>query len=283
MQGTVLDADAVVDLQLHTVLSDGIWTPETLIDHLISEEFALAAITDHDRVDIAASLQAVARSKGFQLLIAVEMSAHWRNEPVDVLCYGFDLGKSALQFAADKLLRLQQGNIRQTADRMQQQGYLLPSDDVSAILDQPAVQQPHALVDLARRLGYGTPARTQGQLLVDAGLKLITLEIGEVVEAAHQSGGVCLIAHPGRGDGFLRFDAALLDALRAEVPLDGIEAYYPRHTPEQTALYQSYAEQHDLLVSAGSDSHSLTNPPIKYRASSCRKLLARLGISVTER
>lgn len=282
MRGTVLDADAAVDLQLHTVLSDGKWTPEALIDYLIAEEFALAAITDHDRVDITASLQAIALGKGFQLLVAVEMSAHWCDEPVDVLCYGFDPGKMALQSVSDKLLRQQQENIRQTAERMHQQGYSLPVDEVSKILDRPAVQQPHALVDLTRRLGYGTPDQSPGQLLVDAGLKLVTLEIGEVVEAAHQSGGVCLLAHPGRGDGFLRFDVPLLDELHAEVPLDGIEVYYPKHTPEQTALYRSYAEQRDLLVSAGSDSHSLDNPPVKYRASLCRKLLERLGVSVRE-
>ena len=281
MQDSILEADAAVDLHLHTLYSDGVWTPEALIDRLITEQFALAAITDHDRVDITPSLQKTAAEKGFHLLVAVEMSTHWGDELVDVLCYGFDPAANALQPVADKLLRQQQESIRQTAASLRQQGYPLPADDVLVILEKPAVQQPHALVDLMRQQGYGTPDRPLGRLLVDSGLKQITVEIGEVVEAAHQSGGVCLIAHPGRGDGYLCFDGPLLDQLRAEVPIDGFEVYYPKHTPEQIAMYQVYADQQGLLTSAGSDSHGPDKPPIKYRAAWCCKLLNRLGIQVT--
>lgn len=280
MDNLILAADAAVDLQLHTLYSDGTWTPEALIDHLLAEGFALAAITDHDRVDITPMLQEIAAAKGFPLLVAVEMSTHWHGELVDVLCFGFDPAANALQSVADRLLRRQQANIRQTVTAIAQQGYPLPEADVQALLNQPAVQQPHLLVDLVRRQGYGTPERSPGRLLVESGLQQITVDIGEVVEAAHESGGVCLIAHPGRGDGYLCFDGDSLDALRAEVPIDGFEVHYPKHSPEQIAMYQAYADQHHLLTSAGSDSHTPDKPPIKYRAAWCRPLLERLGIQV---
>ncbi len=280
MNNTILAADAAVDLQLHTLYSDGTWTPEALIDHLIAEQFALAAITDHDRVDITPTLQSIAAERGFRLLVAVEMSAQWRGELVDTLCFGFDPASNALHTVADNLLRHQQANIRQTVAAIGQQGYPLPEVDVQALLEAPAVQQPHLLVDLVRRQGYGTPERSPGRLLVESGLQQITVEIAEVVEAAHQSGGVCLIAHPGRGDGYLCFDSDLLDELRAEVPIDGFEVHYPKHSPEQIAAYQAYADQHGLLTSAGSDSHTPDKPPIKYHAAWCRPLLNRLGIQV---
>ena len=101
-----------------------------------------------------------------------------------------------------------------------------------------------------------------------------------IVTAAHQSGAVCLLAHPGRSDGFVCYDRALLDELRSEAPIDGLEAHYPLHTPEQTALYREYAQHHHLLVSAGSDSHGPNKPPIKYPAELCRDLLERLGIQL---
>ncbi len=83
----VLNPVAKIDLQLHTILSDGKWTPEALIDHLIREDFALAAITDHDRVDTAAHLQAIALEKHFPLLIAAEMTTHW-HDGIDMATYG---------------------------------------------------------------------------------------------------------------------------------------------------------------------------------------------------
>lgn len=61
----VLATDAAIDLQMHTIYSDGTWTPEQLIDYLVSEQFGLAAITDHDRVDTAASLQQLAAQRQF--------------------------------------------------------------------------------------------------------------------------------------------------------------------------------------------------------------------------
>src|SRR5436305_5206829 len=93
----VLAPDAAIDLQLHTTYSDGTWTPEQLIDYLVSERFGLVAITDHDRVDTAVVLQQLAAEKQLPMLAAVEMSTSWGGELTDVLCYGFDPEKNELQ------------------------------------------------------------------------------------------------------------------------------------------------------------------------------------------
>jgi 3',5'-nucleoside bisphosphate phosphatase len=91
---------------------------------------------------------------------------------------------------------------------------------------------------------------------------------------------VCLIAHPGWGDGFTRYDRHLLDTLRRQVPIDGFEVYYPVHTPEQIVMYREYAKIHSLLISSGSDSHGPEKNPIKYQAELSRNLLERLGIQI---
>ena len=59
----MLAPDTAIDLQMHTTYSDGTWTPEQLIEYLMSERFGLVAITDHDRVDTVASLQHLAAEK----------------------------------------------------------------------------------------------------------------------------------------------------------------------------------------------------------------------------
>jgi hypothetical protein len=79
----------------------------------------------------------------------------------------------------------------------------------------------------------------------------------------------------------MTYDVPLLDQFRQEVPIDGLEVYYPRHTPTQTAIYRAYARRHHLLTSAGSDSHDPDKPPIPYRAELSRDLLERLGIQIT--
>jgi hypothetical protein len=151
---------------------------------------------------------------------------------------------------------------------------------LSAILAKPSSQQPHALVALPKEHGYGLSEPSAGKIVMAAGCAFATNDPAAVVEAAHGGGAVCLLAYPGREDGFVTYDVQLLDEFRQEVPIDGLEVYYPMHTPAQTAMYQEYAQRHHLLISAGSDSHGPDKPPIKYRADLSRGLLERLGIQI---
>jgi predicted metal-dependent phosphoesterase TrpH len=276
----VLAADAAIDLQMHTTYSDGTWTPEQLIDYLVSERFSLGAITDHDRVDTAAGLQQLAVEKQLPLLTAVEMSTSWRGEPTDILCYGFDPEENALQDLAQDIARRQRENTRKVCENLRKRGICFPQHELDALLAKPSAQQPHELVALLKKLGYGTGEPSAGTLITEAGFFWATNEMAEVCDATHRSGGVCLIAHPGRGEGYTCYDPKLLDELRRQVPIDGLEVYYPAHTPEQMVMYREYAKTHGLLTSSGSDSHGPEKKPIKYRAELSRRLLERLGVRI---
>ena len=278
----VLAPDAALDLQLHTTYSDGSWTPEQLLDHLVSEDFSLVAITDHDRPDTAATLQQLARARHLPVLVGVEMTTSWMGQMVDVLCYGFELGQHALTDVAQDLARRQQENTRDVYERLCRAGYLAPNQphELRTLLGTPSAQQLHALVALVKKCGVGQGATTAGKIVVDAGGTFAVNDIAVVVDAAHRSGAVCLIAHPGRDDGFVCFDVPLLDQLRHAIPIDGLEVYYPTHSPQRTALYREYARQHQLLISAGSDSHGSARMPIKYRAALIQYLLERMGIQL---
>ena len=86
---------------------------------------------------------------------------------------------------------------------------------------------------------------------------------------------MCLIAHPGRGEGYTCYDVNLLDEIRQEVPIDGFEVYYPAHTPEQIAMYLAYAQKHRLLTSSGSDSHGPDKKPMRAFPNSQKALKER--------
>lgn len=99
----ILAADAAIDLQTHTLLSDGRWTPVALLDHAAQAQFSLLAITDHDRPDTVGALQELAQAAGVALLVAAEMTTTWRDGMVDVLCFGFDPAAQPLQAVARDL------------------------------------------------------------------------------------------------------------------------------------------------------------------------------------
>jgi predicted metal-dependent phosphoesterase TrpH len=282
----VLDSEALIDLQLHTTYSDGIWAPEQLLDYLVHEQFGLAAITDHDRVDIVPAIQQLALEKHLPLLVAVEMTAEWQGQMTDVLCFGFDPQKHELKELAQAVIHRQTENTREVYENLFKKGYKFSKDgaELAAILAKPSSQHLRELVELVKKNSFGKKGETgsASRIVLSAGGAFATNKISDVVEAAHASEAVCLIAHPGRSDGFVTYDIKALDELRKKAPIDGLEVYYPAHTIEQNTMFLEYTERYKLLVCAGSDSHGPDKPPIKYSAKLCRALLERLGIQVRQ-
>lgn len=282
-----LTSNTPIDLQLHTTYSDGRWSAEHLFDYLAHEGFGLVAVTDHDRVDTVAHIQHLGDQKQVLVLPAVEISAEFHWKMADVLCFGFDPQGQALRAIADDVRQRQKDNAEQVYTELLRRGYQFPhrKDDLPATAGELRVAGDCAT--LLIKHGYIKDWPHALALITDAGYREMKADIARTVDAVHRSGGVALIAHPGRGlqepQEFTYYTPELLDQVRSEIPLDGIEVYYPTHTPEQVETYLAYAKQYDLLISAGSDSHGPPGRmPIKYRAELCQRLLARVGIHIHE-
>lgn len=277
-----LSPDSSIDLHMHTTYSDGHWPAPQLLDYLAHEGFNLVAVTDHDRVDMVPEIQALGARRNLPVLAGVEMSTDWHGKMGDLLCYGFDPLNNELGPLTTRVVRQKLENTREVYERLLQQGYTFPRQ--AEILAKSGGQPARAgdIIALLRSHGYAPDFTTALQLITNAGYRQLKVSMAEAVEAAHNSGGVCLIAHPGRREAnFTFYSPQLLDEVRSEIPLDGIEVYHPMHTPELVETYLAYARQHKLLQSAGSDSHSLpTRMPIKHRAELSRALLERVGIEV---
>ena len=278
----ILSPDSFIDLHMHTTYSDGQWPAERLINYLADEGFHLVAITDHDRVDMVSSIQALGAQRNLPVLPGVEMSTEWHGQMGDLLCYGFDPLNNELQQLAEKVTRLQLENTYSVYQNLRLRGYTFPRQDEILAKKGGQISLPGDNIGLLRAHGYAPDYFAALRMITEAGYRSIKVEMAEAVEAAHHSGGVCLIAHPGRREpSFTFYSPELLDQVRAEIPIDGIEVYHPTHTPELTQTYLAYAHQHQLLQSTGSDSHSIpSRMPIKHRAELSRALLERLGIQV---
>ena len=279
-QGLVLSPDDLIDLQLHTIWSDGKWQPEQLVAYLKKENFSLAAVTDHDRVDTIVKIQQLGIQYQLPLLVASEFTTTWREQMTDILCYGFEPDNAELLKMTADIWDRQRENTQAVFEQLHGKGFEYPDSSKKSILDKPSAQQPHAIYDLMKAAGHDSEKNPAAQVLYECGITYATHDPAEVVAAIHQAGGVCLIAHPGRTDGFMTFDEVSFDEFRREIPIDGIEVYYPKHSQEQTQRFSAYAEKHRLLVSAGSDSHDSEKPPIPYPAELSRHLLERLGITI---
>jgi predicted metal-dependent phosphoesterase TrpH len=274
-----------IDLHMHTTYSDGRWSAEELLDYLTETRFGLVAVTDHDRVETVTGIQQLGTQKHVPVLAGVEISAEWRGQMGDVLCYGFDPHHDALRSLANRVRQGQKENAEEVYEELLRRGYQFPRRQELLAKNAGELRVAGDCANLLIKHGYLSDWPSALEVIRDAGYREFKADMAETVELVHQTGGVALIAHPGRGlrepQEFTFYTPELLDQVRAEMPLDGIEVYYPTHTPELIETYLAYTRQHDLLISAGSDSHGPPGRmPIKYQAELCRRLFERVGIHV---
>ncbi len=281
-ENLTLAPTAPIDLHMHTNYSDGRWPAQQLIDYLVNEGYALVAVTDHDRVDMVSSIQDIADAQGLPVLSGVEMSTVWDGKMAHMLCYGFDAQHNALQEVTARTTQRQLENTHEVHDELVCRGYSFPRAQEVLADNDGKLQRPSDNGRLLREHGYAGDWQTAMRMLREAGFRTIMADMAETVDAAHRSNAVCLIAHPGRREqGFTFYDPTLLDQVRAEIPLDGIEIYHPYHSSETIEIYLDYVHRHNLLLSTGSDSHGIPGRmPIKHRAEISRQLLERVGITV---
>jgi len=267
---------------MHTNYSDGRWPAQQLIDYLVAGGYDLVSVTDHDRVDMVASIQDLATEKNLPVLSGVEMSTEWNGNMGHVLCYGFDTEDNYLSAVTEEVVRKQLENTQEVHDELLRRGYAFPREEQVLAENGGKLRRPSDNGRLLREHGYAGDWQTALKMIREAGFRTIMANMAETVDAAHRSGAVCLIAHPGRREhGFTFYDPDLLDRVRADLPLDGIEVYHPYHSPEIIETYLEYVRKHNLLLSTGSDSHCIPGRmPIKYRAEVSRQLLERLGIQL---
>ncbi len=282
---TQLALDSSIDLHMHTTFSDGRWPAEELLDHLAQQGFDLVAVTDHDQIETVPFVQQLGEQRHLSILAGVEMSTAWHGKMGDMLCYGFDPQNEELRALANRVRQGQHANAEEVYEELLRQGYSFPRREEVLASKGGELRRINDCVSLLMAHGYVTNWRAALEKLHEAGYHPTKVDMAETVEIVHRSGGVALIAHPGRGESepqdFTLYTTELLDQVRAEIPLDGIEVYHPTHTPEHVEAYLDYIQQHDLLMSAGSDSHGPPGRlPMKHRAELCRGLFERVGITV---
>jgi predicted metal-dependent phosphoesterase TrpH len=276
-----LAADAAVDLHMHTTYSDGLWPAQKLIDYLVAENYDLVAVTDHDRVDKVHEIQTLAAAQQLPILSGVEMSTEWNGLMGDLLCFGFDPEQNELAPITEGIARRRVENTYEIYDNLIRKGYKFPRQEEIFAESNGKLSYPYQNAILLQKHGYVADGASAMSILRDSGYRSSRVSMASTVEAVHRSGGVALIAHPGRRErSFTFYHPDLLDQLRREVPIDGIEVYHPSHSQENTAAFLEYVNKHDLLMSTGSDSHCLPGRmPMKHRAELSRRLLERVGVT----
>ncbi len=216
----------LVNFHCHSIFSDGEQTPEVLAANLTANGVRYAALTDHDNIDGLPRFQEALKKRGVVSFPGLELTAQFAGREVHLLCYGFDphypdLNTTLVSMRQARALDVHSiaGSIRKIGSNHSNQ-----DDDI-----------PH----------YNA---------APSGL----LEVGDAIHLIHRAGGKVFLAHPLVYESDFNQLETTLIVLKSK-GLDGIEAVYAPFPKDQREKLCQLAIKHDLLVSAGTDFHTLND------------------------
>jgi hypothetical protein len=243
------------DLHLHTLFSDGTFTPEELAQKGAQLGLVAMALTDHDTVEGCPRMAQACQSLGIEFIPGTELTAEFDGHEVHLLGYFMDVQQPKLLSAIKKFQDVRQERIREMVARLNNLGLPLRAETVFALANCLSPGRPHVARALAleglcssmdeafeRFLKKGRPAWVPKY-------KISALD---AMDLLHQAGGLAVLAHPG-----LNHCDQIIPHL-ALVGLDGLECFHSKQTSTQSEYYLALAQRLHLAVTGGSDCHGLS-------------------------
>ncbi|NNP74941.1 phosphatase [Acinetobacter sp. Ac_3412] len=261
-----------VDLHTHTLISDGTFSPEQLVQAAVDLKIHTLAVTDHDTMDGLSRAQNYAQPYDIEIISGVEVSSQW-SRPNTKKNYGVHIVALNMQDEAPiKAMLEQQKKVR--AERAKVICQLLKKcidfdiyPDVIAQVDGEAdrVTRTHIAKALVEKNIVSRPQQAFDRFLKEGKKAFVKFEgmgLKETIDVIHASQGFAVLAHPTRYD-LSATNIRYLIELFAESGGDAVELP-PSIEPASTRqMVDRMIQQFDLAVSIGSDFHGENMPWIK--------------------
>ena len=247
-----------VDLHCHSTASDGLLKPEELVARAAANGVEILALTDHDGVSGLAEARARAESEGVRFVDGVEISVTWEGSTVHIVGLQID--------PQDPVLRSGLESVREgRARRAEKMGEALDAAGIPGSLagaktyaeNPDLISRSHFARHLVKT-GRAPNVRSVFQhYLVKGKPGFVPHEwasLGDAVNWIRASGGIAVVAHPGR----YKLPRAELRRFLGEFKAaggEGIEVVTGSHSPEQYGEFARLAREFEFLASRGSDFH----------------------------
>ncbi len=248
-----------VDLHLHSTCSDGLFSPEKVVEMAKNVGLLAIALADHDNISGIGRAMAAGAASGIEVIAAVELSSQWfQYTDMHLLGYGFDYQDPYLIRALEEFQQFRATRNRQIVELVNlkliaENRQPLDPDGVRKLAG-GTIGRPHIALAL-RQAGYvKNNDEAFDRYLVPCNVTKHYFPADEAIKLIHGSGGIVVLAHPP----YVSRDRRKLEALVAELVglgLDGIEAYNNASGLEDTDWLIKLAQRHDLVVTGGSDFH----------------------------
>lgn len=247
-----------VDFHLHSTASDGLATPEQVVEFAAEIGLTCISLTDHNTCNGIAPAAACAAALGVRFIAGIEFTSLQDSREVHILAYFIDPENPEL------LQRNQRHRIRaidrlaRMVHRLNAQGLPVTLDNVLATAGNALPGRPHlarvmVAMGLARSINDAFDKWLHSESPVFEAVECEPPE--EIYTLIKKAGGIGGPAHPGGST-----HAKILDlrdiALHRDWGAHVLEVFHPSHDYRETDQYLEIARKLNLAPTGGSDFHS---------------------------
>ena len=246
----------LADLHTHTTASDGQYSPAQVVARAQAAGIQCLAITDHDTMQGVEEGVRAGQAMGLTVLRGVELGAK-EDRHMHILGLGLQRDCPQLTLLCQKLLNGRNERKYRIVDFLSEKGVHIDLAEVEELAGGDVIARPH-FAQIMVRHGYVKNTREAFDRYLDTDeyqrIERFKADTATCIQAIHQGRGKAVLAHPYQ---LAYSDEVLVHTLRGlkEQGLDGLECYYPRHTPKMVQNYLELARRYALEVTGGSDFH----------------------------
>lgn len=246
------------DYHIHTHYSDGVFSPEKIVDLALEAGLEAIALTDHDNVLSYGVAKEYLKKKdvNLKLIQGIEVNTLYKEYEVHILGYFPDVNNNDFKAL---LKTQQQARIKQTKEILallnKKEGIKINFEDVkNMVAEGGSIGRPHIAKAITNAGGTSNVMEAYSKYIhrdSPVYIERKTVSPFDAVEVIYDAGGIPVIAHP--------YDIDIAEELIKKLMncgLRGIEAYHRKHSPAIVEYFSSMAESLGLIVTGGSDFHA---------------------------
>ncbi|MEW6482779.1 MAG: PHP domain-containing protein [bacterium] len=239
------------DLHLHTIYSDGSFTPEEIIKYAKALGLSYISITDHDILDSYSQIENVTSKVKIIPGIEIGCEGEGNIEEIHILGYVIDIEDQGMRDFLAPIRERREERVKKIVKKLQSAGIKIDYEEVKNVSGPGAIGRLH----IARVLfdkGFSSSVLSCFDKYLSFGkcgfVERENLPKPEkAIETIKASGGIPVLAHP--------YDTIGLLPSLIKIGIMGVEVVHPKIDPNLSKLLRRKALEYGLLVTGGSDCH----------------------------
>jgi predicted metal-dependent phosphoesterase TrpH len=250
--GTKKNEKGFCDFHIHTTFSDGLLTPEQVVEKAKERGVDAVGIVDHDAVGGVEPAKHRGKELDVEVIPAVELSCIVGDNDIHIIGYYIDYKNKKLISILEDIQKKRLERAIKIVEKLGDQGAGVEIDRVLELAGNGTVGRPHIAQALLEEghiscydeafwkyIGYHCPAYVPKE-------KLSPKDALKLIRDFH---GVSILAHP------LSYNNRAIINYIIDEGVEGLEIWRPDHSENEVRYLSNLVKTHHLLATGGTDCH----------------------------